>query len=234
MACPTTCRRRGGIWARRPSWRATFRACRSSSITPALPADRSAEGLAGWREALETVAAQPNVSLKISGHRAARRALERVEKNAPIVRDAIRIFGADRCMFASNFPVDGLTGSFDTIFSGFKAIVGGFAAGSAARAVPRQCGADLPARDLIWTEAPKCHRRHGEPVTFPIGALAHGRLAVTWRGPHDHHEFLRKLRTVFHHPAPAMAPMVKTTWSGSPGTTREALPGAVSSDAGTR
>jgi predicted TIM-barrel fold metal-dependent hydrolase len=39
------------------------------------------------------------------------------------VRDAIRIFGADRCMFASNFPVDGLVGSFDTIFTGFKAIV---------------------------------------------------------------------------------------------------------------
>jgi predicted TIM-barrel fold metal-dependent hydrolase len=26
-------------------------------------------------------------------------------------------------MFASNFPVDSLVGSFDTIFSGFKAIV---------------------------------------------------------------------------------------------------------------
>ena len=26
-------------------------------------------------------------------------------------------------MFASNFPVDGLVGTFDTIFSGFKAIV---------------------------------------------------------------------------------------------------------------
>ena len=44
-------------------------------------------------------------------------------RNAAIVRDAIRIFGADRCMFASTFPVDRLVGSFDTIFTGFKAIV---------------------------------------------------------------------------------------------------------------
>jgi predicted TIM-barrel fold metal-dependent hydrolase len=88
----------------------------------ALPSDRSAEGLAGWRAALEMVAAQSNVSLKVSGI-GLRGEHWSVEKNAPIVRDAIRIFGADRCMFASNFPVDGLIGSLDTIFSGFKVIV---------------------------------------------------------------------------------------------------------------
>ena len=32
-----------------------------------LPVDRSEEGLAAWRAALETVAAQPNVAIKISG-----------------------------------------------------------------------------------------------------------------------------------------------------------------------
>jgi predicted TIM-barrel fold metal-dependent hydrolase len=88
----------------------------------ALPADRSAEGLVGWRAALETVATLPNVALKISGI-GLRGERWSVEKNAPVVRDAIRIFGAARCMFASNFPVDGLVGSFDTIYSGFKAIV---------------------------------------------------------------------------------------------------------------
>jgi predicted TIM-barrel fold metal-dependent hydrolase len=39
------------------------------------------------------------------------------------VRDAIAIFGTERCLFASNFPVDSLVGSFDVIFSGFMAIV---------------------------------------------------------------------------------------------------------------
>jgi predicted TIM-barrel fold metal-dependent hydrolase len=46
-----------------------------------------------------------------------------VEANGPIVRDVIRIFGVERCLFASNFPVDSLCASFDTIFSGFKTIV---------------------------------------------------------------------------------------------------------------
>ena len=32
------------------------------------------------------------------------------------------MFGTGRVMFASNFPVDGLVGDFDTIFSGFLAI----------------------------------------------------------------------------------------------------------------
>ena len=44
-----------------------------------------------------------------------------VEANGPVIRDAIAIFGLDRAMFASNFPVDGLVGDFDTIFSGFLA-----------------------------------------------------------------------------------------------------------------
>jgi predicted TIM-barrel fold metal-dependent hydrolase len=88
----------------------------------ALPADRSAEGLAAWRAALAIAAREPNVALKISGL-GLRGETWRREANAPIVRDAIAIFGTERCLFASNFPVDSLVGSFDVIFSGFMAIV---------------------------------------------------------------------------------------------------------------
>jgi predicted TIM-barrel fold metal-dependent hydrolase len=87
-----------------------------------LPADRSEEGLAGWRRAMARFAAAPNVAVKISGVGQPGRAWT-VEANGPIVRDVIRIFGVERCLFASNFPVDSLCASFDTIFSGFKAIV---------------------------------------------------------------------------------------------------------------
>ncbi|MBS0535565.1 MAG: amidohydrolase family protein [Proteobacteria bacterium] len=87
-----------------------------------LPADRSAEGLAAWRAALERVAAQPNVAIKISG--LGQRGLPwTVEANAPIIRDTIAIFGVDRCMFASNYPVDSLAGSYRDIFAGFFAAV---------------------------------------------------------------------------------------------------------------
>jgi predicted TIM-barrel fold metal-dependent hydrolase len=87
-----------------------------------LPADRSAEGLAGWRRALETVARQPNIAIKISGLGRAGQPWT-VAANGPIIRDAIAIFGADRSMFASNYPVDRLAGTFDDIYGGFYAAV---------------------------------------------------------------------------------------------------------------
>ena len=87
-----------------------------------LPADRSAEGLAGWRKAMETLAEEPNVAVKISGLGQPGQPWT-VEANGPIVRDTLAIVGVDRCMFASNFPVDRLCADFDTIFAGFKAIV---------------------------------------------------------------------------------------------------------------
>ncbi|TMJ51499.1 MAG: thioesterase [Alphaproteobacteria bacterium] len=87
-----------------------------------LPADRSPEALEGWRRALETVAAQLNVAIKISG--LGRPGLPwTIEANGPIIRDTISIFGAERCMFASNYPVDRLAGSFETIYDGFLAAV---------------------------------------------------------------------------------------------------------------
>jgi len=87
-----------------------------------LPSDRSAEGLAGWRHALEKAAAYPNVAIKISG--IGQPGLKwSIESNRPIIRDVIQIFGANRGMFASNFPVDSLVGSFDTIYNGFRLAV---------------------------------------------------------------------------------------------------------------
>ncbi|HET6518476.1 MAG TPA: amidohydrolase [Geminicoccaceae bacterium] len=83
-----------------------------------LPADRSEEGLRGWRRGMETLAAEPNAAVKISGLGRPGRPWT-VEANGGIVRDAIRIFGVERCMFASNYPVDGLTGDFATILGGF-------------------------------------------------------------------------------------------------------------------
>jgi predicted TIM-barrel fold metal-dependent hydrolase len=91
----------------------------------ALPADRSEAGLGAWRAALETVAAQANVALKISGLGRPGRAWS-VADNGPLVRDAIAIFGAARCLFASNFPVDSLVADYRTIMAGFRAITADF------------------------------------------------------------------------------------------------------------
>ena len=87
-----------------------------------LPADRSVEGLRGWKGAMATLAQCPNVSVKISGLGQPGAAWT-VAANRAIVRTTIDLFGADRCMFASNFPVDSLCATFATIYRGFRAIV---------------------------------------------------------------------------------------------------------------
>lgn len=83
------------------------------------PLDRSAAALKVWRRGMEALAALPNVHCKLSGLPELGAPFT-VASNKPIIRDAIAMFGVDRCMFASNFPVDGLKGSWDYIYSVYK------------------------------------------------------------------------------------------------------------------
>jgi predicted TIM-barrel fold metal-dependent hydrolase len=87
-----------------------------------LPADRSADGLAAWQRAMAVLAEAPNVAVKISGLGQPGQPWT-VAANGPIVRTILALFGVERCLFASNFPVDSLCASFDTIYAGFKRIV---------------------------------------------------------------------------------------------------------------
>ncbi len=89
-----------------------------------LPADRSATGLSGWRDAMARLSEAPNVLVKLSGCGVPGQAWT-VELQAPVVLPAIQLFGAERCMVASNFPVDGLIASYDAIMDGMRAIIGG-------------------------------------------------------------------------------------------------------------
>jgi predicted TIM-barrel fold metal-dependent hydrolase len=86
-----------------------------------LPSDRSADGLAGWHAAMARFVEESNVRVKISGLGQKGKPW-RVEDNRWIIEEIIAMFGAGRAMFASNFPVDSLCASFDTIYSGFKEI----------------------------------------------------------------------------------------------------------------
>jgi len=83
-----------------------------------LPSDGA---LPAWRAALAGLAACPNAAIKISG-------LGTVSRKREVVLAAIETFGVERCMFASNFPVDGLCASFDSIYSGFEEITRSFSA----------------------------------------------------------------------------------------------------------
>ena len=90
-----------------------------------LPVDRSADGLAAWRAAMTRVAECPNVAVKISGIGVRGQAWT-ADSNREVVMTTIALFGVERCMFASNFPVDSLCAGFDDIFGGFDLITRGF------------------------------------------------------------------------------------------------------------
>jgi predicted TIM-barrel fold metal-dependent hydrolase len=85
------------------------------------PLDRSPEAVAVWRRGMQALAACPNVWCKISGFTVKNLAWT-VALNGPIIRETIATFGVDRCMFASNYPVDGVKASWDWIYRCFKQI----------------------------------------------------------------------------------------------------------------
>ena len=90
-----------------------------------FPWDRSAEGLAAWRKAMETIAKCPNVWLKVSEFGLKDKPWI-YEDNKAIVLEALSIFGIDRCMFASNFPVARLRIDYNTLVTSMAHMISGF------------------------------------------------------------------------------------------------------------
>ena len=90
-----------------------------------LPTDRDGAGMARWRQGLRLLAAQPQVSIKISGLGITDRAWT-PDSIRPTVLECIDAFGTERAMFASDFPVESVHGSFDAFYSAFDAITADF------------------------------------------------------------------------------------------------------------
>ncbi|CAG9174065.1 amidohydrolase family protein [Cupriavidus pampae] len=72
-----------------------------------LPWDRSSEGLAHWRRGLAALSSLPRVFLKLSEFGLPHASWQR-DSNIAVMREALALFGAEGCMFASNLPVSGL------------------------------------------------------------------------------------------------------------------------------
>ena len=92
-----------------------------------LPTDRDADGMALWRDGLRRLAALPHCSIKISGLGITDRAWT-PESVRPVVLECIDAFETDRAMFASDFPVESVHGTFDAFYSAFDAITADFSA----------------------------------------------------------------------------------------------------------
>lgn len=90
-----------------------------------MPLERDEEGLAGWRRGMEMLAACDNVAVKISGLGMCDPDWT-VESLRPFVLRTIDTFGVERCLFASNFPVDKVFSDYDTLFDAFDEITAGF------------------------------------------------------------------------------------------------------------
>ncbi len=103
------------------SWPGTFdRALASARAVPELafvvgnsgmPMSDSADEMALWRRELALLAALPNVHCKIGGLGMVQHAWT-VDSIRPWVLGLIELFGVERCMFGSNWPVDAVYASY--------------------------------------------------------------------------------------------------------------------------
>jgi L-fuconolactonase len=83
-----------------------------------------------WQTGMHALAdSGPNVVCKLSGLAMPLQSMMQ-EDLAPWLEYAIDEFGADRCLFASNFPVDAVYGSFDDLYTAFNAITASLDDGS--------------------------------------------------------------------------------------------------------
>jgi predicted TIM-barrel fold metal-dependent hydrolase len=84
--------------------------------------DLSGQGRAAWRDGMRRLAACPNVASKLSGLGTF------IHENDPghiawIVDETLAAFGAERCLFGSNFPIEKLWTSYRELLDAYEAAV---------------------------------------------------------------------------------------------------------------
>jgi len=89
------------------------------------PRSDTPEEFALWREGLTALAdLGERVTCKLSGLAMPLGAMD-AAAFAPWIEFAVEAFGVDRCLFASNFPVDGLHGTLDQLWSAYDTVTAG-------------------------------------------------------------------------------------------------------------
>ncbi len=86
--------------------------------------DLSEAGRMAWRAGMQQLADRPNVVCKLSGlgtflHR------NDPEHIADMVAQAVAMFGAERCLFGSNYPIEKLWTSYPDLFAAFRSAAAG-------------------------------------------------------------------------------------------------------------
>ena len=81
--------------------------------------DISPRGWQLWREGMTALAQCPNVNVKLSGLGTFVHAC-RADVVGPIVTETVAMFGADRCLYGSNFPIEKLWTDYKTLCQTFR------------------------------------------------------------------------------------------------------------------
>lgn len=89
-----------------------------------LPWDRSEEGLAQWRAGMARLAQNSKVMVKLSEFGLRDQPWD-APGNARVVADVLAIFGPERCMFGSNFPVASLRISYGQLVRQMQRMLAG-------------------------------------------------------------------------------------------------------------
>lgn len=76
-----------------------------------------------WRRGMDELAARPHTFCKISGLAMTLHTVG-LDAQRPWIEGCLEAFGPRRCMFASNFPVDSLFGTFAELYATYQAIAG--------------------------------------------------------------------------------------------------------------
>ncbi|MDI1290075.1 MAG: amidohydrolase family protein, partial [bacterium] len=74
-----------------------------------------------WCRGMQRLAQLPNVSVKLSGLALALQSVA-ADRLRPWIETAIESFGTERAFFSSNFPVDGVFGSFAELYGSYREI----------------------------------------------------------------------------------------------------------------
>ena len=120
-----------------------------------MPLERSKEYFNDWQAAMQHLAGAPNVAVKISG-------LGMVDHNwtvesiRPWVLATIEAFGVERCMFASNWPVDRLYSDYGAVVDAYREITSGMVAGRDGCTFSEELRTLLPDLGIEYVEDSKC------------------------------------------------------------------------------
>ncbi len=87
--------------------------------------DRSSTGKEKWLDGIEKLAEYENVMTKLSafGTFLHRNDAEFIQE---MIEKTVEVFGADRCMFGSNFPIEKIWTDFGTLFQSFQSATTNF------------------------------------------------------------------------------------------------------------